>query len=62
MDKADALKCCVISSPCLWNGVYDKFHCNLLSCVQSHSIYDNGENNYVVQYCCRSLLFEGLSF
>ena len=43
VDKADGVKCCVVSSSCLWNSIYDQFYRNLLSCIKSHPICYNGE-------------------
>ena len=43
VDKADGVKCCVVSSSCVWNSIYDQFYCNLLSCIKSHPICYNGE-------------------
>lgn len=43
VDKADGIKCCVISSSCVWNSIYDQFYCNLLSCIKSYPICYNGE-------------------
>ena len=43
VDKADGVKCCVVSSSCVWNSIYDQFYCNLLPCIKSHPICYNGE-------------------
>ena len=43
VDKADDIKCCVVSPHGLWNSLHDQFHCHLLSCIQSHPICYNGE-------------------
>ena len=42
MDKADGTQCIVIANICLWDCIYDQFHCYLLSCIKSHPIWNNG--------------------
>ena len=43
VDKADDIKCCVVSTLGLRNSFHDQFHRHLLSRIQSHPICHNGE-------------------
>ena len=43
MDKADGSKRIVVAVVCLWDCLPDQFHCNLLPCIKSHTIWDHGK-------------------